>query len=652
MLTFIKHFSIGKKLAILLFLPMVLIALLAGQQLLNLLEQVQTAQRINKIVIDSTQLSNYISALQTERGTSGVFLVSRGTQFSEEMQQARRNLDDARQKLSKALVAEHANNWAEIENIRPKIDNFDLTLPEITKVYTDQIDTLISALQSDVNKVADLNERQGLSNLVSLMNWIERAGRERAIISLVLTEQKLSDELIRRWQANSGAQQIFKTEITESSWLKAQNIRIEISEIDANGYSQQIESIQKTKVGETINGLPQQWFQVATKRISSLRDVQNNILEVLNNDSETMVNDSTRLMWLISVVLVVLITLVLWVSVYISRAIRNSLREIDGLMSYLMLHDLTHRSNVQTRDEFGHLSTGLNQVTGELNNVLLEIRSATDQVAAAAEEASAITELTKQGVSQQQSDTEQAATAMHEMSATVADVAMSTAQAAEQADHIQERTAAGQRQLELTRGLIADLTLQVQTTGEQLDTLYQHTQEINSVLDVIKGVAEQTNLLALNAAIEAARAGEQGRGFAVVADEVRHLAQRTQQSTIDIRRMIDNLQNTAKQSVNSMNISVEKANSGNEQMGQMAVLLTAIVDGVHTIHDRTTQIASAAEEQSTVAEQININITRISDVSMQTSSGASQTAEMAAELARLAAELQRLVAKFNLAARF
>ncbi len=651
MLTFLKHFSIGKKLAMLLFLPMMVILMLAGPQLQALFEKYQSAQQVQSLVASSTLLANYIGALQAERGTSGVFLASRGEQFKEEMQRARANLDEARQKLKQTTFVVDGSTSQDIPTIRLNIDSLQYSVSDLTKAYTEQITLLINLLAADVKLISDLNERQGLSDLVSLMNWTERAGRERAIISLMLTEQKLSESLLRRWQTNFGEQQIFLEQIISSWWLPQQQIKVDLAIIDAGSYRQQIEILQKNSVDQPLNGTAKQWFEVATTRISELKAVQQSILAALNEDAEVMVTRSNRLMWTIGLALFVLISLVLWVSVFISKTIRHAIGELDGLMSFLMQHDLTRRSNIESRDEFGHLSAGLNQVTDELNSVLMEIRSATDQVATAAEEASAITELTKQGVSQQQLDTEQAATAMHEMSATVADVAMSTAQAAEQADHIQERTRAGQQQLELTRGLISDLTQQVQLTGQQLDTLYQHTQEINSVLDVIKGVAEQTNLLALNAAIEAARAGEQGRGFAVVADEVRHLAQRTQQSTVDIRRMIDNLQQTARQSVNSMTISVEKANAGNEQMGQMAVLLTAIVEGVHAIHDRTTQIASAAEEQSTVAEQINMNITRISDVSTQTSSGASQTADMAGELARLAAELQRLVAKFTLAGR-
>ncbi len=651
MWTFIKNFSIGKKLALLLFLPMVLIALMAGQQLFGLYQHYQSAKHVKGLVVDSSQLVGYTIALQAERGSSGVFLNSNGAQFKDEMQKARVALDSARQNLSQPLLEKHAEGIEQILSARRQIDNFQLKPTELTKIYTEQITLSISTIADSSTLVADLKERQGLNNLVSLLNWMERAGRERAIVSLILSEKKLSDSLLRRWQTNFGEQQIFKIQVISSSWLKEQNIEVQPAKIDVDGYPLQIETLQNSMVGQELIGSPSEWFDVATNRISQLKEIQNLILSTLDKTADTMVSQSFRLMWTIGLALVGMIGLVLWISVFISRTIRNSIIELDHLMSFLMSHDLTHRSNIQTCDEFGHLSEGLNQVTGELSNVLLEIRSATDQVATAAEEASAITELTKQGVTQQQLDTEQAATAMHEMSATVADVAISTAQAAEQAEHIKERTAAGQQQLELTRRLISDLTHQVQVTGQQLDMLYQHTQEINSVLDVINGVAEQTNLLALNAAIEAARAGEQGRGFAVVADEVRHLAQRTQQSTVDIRSMIDNLQQTARQSVNSMNISVEKANSGNEQMGQMSVLLTAIVEGVHAIHDRTTQIASAAEEQSTVAEQINMNITRISDVSTQTSSGASQTADMAGELARLAAELQRLVAKFKLAAR-
>ncbi len=291
----------------------------------------------------------------------------------------------------------------------------------------------------------------------------------------------------------------------------------------------------------------------------------------------------------------------------------------------------------------------MNQLAEELQQVMREIYFATQQVATAAEQASAVTRETSAGVAQQQQDTEMAATAMHEMSATVHDVALSTAAAAEQAQAVQQKAGQGQQQLNLTITLIQQLRAQVQHTSQEILALNEHSQTINQVLDVIRGIAEQTNLLALNAAIEAARAGEQGRGFAVVADEVRHLAQRTQQSTVDIQKMIETLQQGAAAANQAMQQSLQQADRGAAVIQTTGELLADVVHGVAAINDKTVQIASAAEEQSTVAEQINENITRISDISQHTSSGAEETAVTAAELAKLAEQLQAMINRFRLA---
>lgn len=650
MLNFLKHFSISKKLAVLLLLPMLLVVGLATQQLLQLWQRYDTALQVQTLIEQSDQLALYISRLQSERGSTGVYVASKGERFADVMQQARQATDTNVQQLPGQLRQIVDKDYQQILALRRQVDQQALELDQVSKTYTDSIMQLLASVATKVASVDDLYSQQGLTDVISLMQWMERAGRERAQLSVILTKQQLTEPLLRKWSQNFGEQQAFRQQLIQSAWLKASAIEMPLSDIEPALYLQQIQQLQTSNVDQALTGDAKTWFDLATTRLKALQQLEATMLKTLATKAAQDVSGAMSRVTLISTLLLAIIGLVVWVSLTISGTIRRAIQELDRLMSRLMAHDLTLRSQVDSRDEFGHLSDGLNQVTGELNSVLLEIRSATDQVAAAAEEASAITLQTQHGVAQQQQDTEQAATAMHEMSATVADVASSTSQAAEQADHIQDRTNAGQQQLQLTRRLIDELTTQVQDTGQQLDALYQHTQDINSVLDVIKGVAEQTNLLALNAAIEAARAGEQGRGFAVVADEVRHLAQRTQQSTVDIRRMIEDLQHTAKQSVQSMAVSVEKATVGNEQMMQMSVLLNEIVEGVRTIHDRTTQIASAAEEQSTVAEQININITRISDVSSQTSSGAAQTADMASELARLAAELQRLVARFQLAA--
>lgn len=647
-MNWLKHLPISQKLWLLLLLPLLLVGVLSVRQCAALWQQYSDAQHIAQLVEDERAVALYIGSLQTERGASGGFIASKGQQFAEVLLSARSAVDQAWQRLPVALQQPFQSQQQALVQQRQQVDALQVDVDPVIRQFTATINQLIEQLQQSALSADHVDARQRVHELVALTQWMERAGRERAMVSVILGQGQLSEPLLRRWTQNSGEMQSYRQQVLQSEFVKSMVTSARLADIEPTAYTSYVEQLQATAVGQAVQGDALAWFAVATARLKALREVQLALLEQLQQTASAQVSSQGRQLVLEVVVLVLVLVVVLAFSLSISSAIKKAIKALDDVMSALQQGDLTARSQVQSRDEFGHLSDGLNQVTRQLNDVLQQIRMATDQVAAAAEEASAITSLTQQGVQQQQQDTEQAANAMHEMSATVSDVAASTALAAEQSAQIQQHTLSGQQQLQHTQRLIADLTAQVQDTGQQLDALYQLTQDINSVLDVINGVAEQTNLLALNAAIEAARAGEQGRGFAVVADEVRHLAHRTQQSTVDIRHIIDNLQQTAQQSVKSMQISVDKANAGNDQMRQMGQLLVTIVDGVQGISDRTVQIASAAEEQSTVAELINQNITRISDVSSQTSSGAGQTADMAAELAQLAADLQRQVALFRL----
>jgi methyl-accepting chemotaxis protein len=309
--------------------------------------------------------------------------------------------------------------------------------------------------------------------------------------------------------------------------------------------------------------------------------------------------------------------------------------------------DLTVRLDEQRRDEVGQLATGFNAFVATIRELVHEVNGSARQLASAAVEMATVTEQTTQGMRRQQSETDQVATAMNEMSATVEEVARHALTAAGAAHRASDASADGRRVVQETIGAIDALAGEVERVAEVIHKVEGNSAEIGKVVDVINGIAQQTNLLALNAAIEAARAGEQGRGFAVVADEVRSLASKTQSSTEEIRRMIERLQQGAGEAVSAMQQGRTGARNSVAKAADAGVALDAITGAVTEINDMNAQIASAAEEQSAVAEEINRNIVNISHVATETTDGAQQTARASEELARLAERLRAQLERFR-----
>ncbi|MEH6498372.1 MAG: methyl-accepting chemotaxis protein [Pseudoalteromonas distincta] len=309
--------------------------------------------------------------------------------------------------------------------------------------------------------------------------------------------------------------------------------------------------------------------------------------------------------------------------------------------------DLTKRLAVDRKDELGDIARGFNAFLDKLQAMIREVVSSVQQVTDASENTADIAMRTNDGIQRQLSEIDLVATAVTEMTATAQDVARNAAQAAEAANNADGSAHHGREVVKSTATAIQALSTDIQQAVASVQSLARDSDNITGILETIRGIAEQTNLLALNAAIEAARAGEQGRGFAVVADEVRNLAQKTQRSTEEIQSMIEQLQKGTRDTVKVMEQSRARTEQSVLQAEEADAALTSITQAVSIITEMNTQIASAAEQQSAVAEDVNRNVSTIDQVAKSVASGAQEASEASAGLTKLAEHQRRLINQFK-----
>ncbi|HCL75464.1 MAG TPA: methyl-accepting chemotaxis protein, partial [Pseudomonas sp.] len=376
-------------------------------------------------------------------------------------------------------------------------------------------------------------------------------------------------------------------------------------------------------------------------------NIYRNTSEIVQSQTDKRGAEAVGKKTLLLAITLLAMALGLFISWLIVRQITNPLSQAVRVAERIGAGDMTEQPRQRRSDEFGQLLDALERTRGNLRDMLGQVSGITSQLASAAEELSAVTEQTSAGIQSQRQETDQVATAMHEMAATVQEVARNADEAASAAQHADRQAVQGNAVVQRALAQIDSLSSQVGLSAEAMEQLNSEATGISTVLTVINGIAEQTNLLALNAAIEAARAGEAGRGFAVVADEVRGLAQRTQQSTAQIEELISKLQKGALNASSLMGSSRDLAAETVSLARDVGEELQAITRSISTIQAMNQQIATASEEQSSVAEDINRSVLNVRDVADQSAAAAEQTAASTVALARMGNELQGLAARFR-----
>ncbi|TDV43853.1 methyl-accepting chemotaxis protein [Pseudomonas graminis] len=633
------NISVNMKLALGFGVVLVLTALLALVGWNSLGNMTYRSDR----VADITKLSQKLTDLRITRLQ---YMLSNGDEAAAQtVQTALEGFKAQQQYLQKTFT--NPLNVAPIKALGEQIAAYETSLSKMREAYqasarvrTDMgVDAmkaadLIAAISDDVMKLDPTDERR--------FEQYQAVIKAREDVMLVRYEVRGYTASVSAKTEDTAMRQLTST-IDGLAPLNAmfgdtQAERLKQLEAALVGYRQSVQGFKSAT--DTINTTRAEMTEEGSaivKLAQQLNDLQITLGQADSQQARTLQLAGTLLALILGTLAAIIITR------QITRPLQQTLAVVDRIAS----GDLSHNMVVTRKDELGVLQMGIQRMGATLRELIGGIRDSVTQIASAAEELSAVTEQTSAGVNSQKVETDQVATAMHEMSATVHEVARNAEQASVAASAADKQAREGDKVVGEAIVQIEKLANEVVRSTDAMSVLEQESDKIGKVMDVIKAVAEQTNLLALNAAIEAARAGEAGRGFAVVADEVRGLAQRTQQSTEEIEGLVAALQNGTRQVSEIMLSSRNLTDSSVALTRKAGTSLESITQTVSNIQAMNQQIAAAAEQQSSVAEEISRSIVNVRDVSEQTAAASEETAASSVELARLGNQLQMLVSHFK-----
>lgn len=615
-----------------------------------------------------TELSRYNNALvhemQKERGATAVFVGTQGQKFGDILTKQRQSTDKAMQSRSR-FVDEHKNQienesvnrelgdiasgLLKLKTVRSEVDNLSISRGDAISFYTQTHEKIIglTRLFSDISHDAHVTKQ-----LLAYYNFLEgkeRAGIERAVVSTAFANDSISVQGFGRFLTLLAQQDTYLLEFEDLADEELKTIYHSAMKHSSIDYVKQKREILKEKgVAGQFGIASGDWFAQSTERINQLKKVEDATVTYIYNLTEEQYQEATAR--LLTTVLLggLLLLMVIGLAWFIGNFI---VAQVDAIASTIANaeknRDLTLRVDVSCNDELGATAKAINNMFETFQNTIREIETCGDELAASSKQTSLASNENLENLHLQQDETQLVATAVEEMSASVQEVAKNTSQTASLVAEVDRSVDESIEDITRSRDEMENLSQQMSKANDLIVQLRNSSSDINSVVEVIKSVAEQTNLLALNAAIEAARAGEQGRGFAVVADEVRTLAQRVQESTSEIESMVGRFQTDASSVSESIGKCSEEVVIAVEQTRKLEEKLNTIGDAATAITNMSAQVATATEEQVNVANEMAGNITTINDLAERNATSGSQVASASKAQRNMAENMAKLANQFK-----